>query len=162
VTGSGGREVDQFEEVDVEDVWGTVDRLIHDLGAIRAFLDEAAAVPELSEAPQVADVRGAMDEATEAISRVLTDSQDRVVEAAWLAIAHAQDAIVKARAVIAAARAKQQDAEAMREQNRLQYDRAREQAHALADQVERLRRSPPSGRRFGATTSPKTPDPRNS
>jgi hypothetical protein len=122
----------------VDTVWVTVDRLIHDLGAIRAFVDEAEAVPG---APQVAEVRGAMDAATESITRIFTDSQeDAAIEAAWTAVARAQDAVTKARGVIVEARAGQASAEAMREPGRLQLARAREQSQIVSDQADRVRR----------------------
>jgi hypothetical protein len=122
----------------VDTVWVTVDRLIHDLGAIRAFVDEAEATPGASGAPQVADVRGAMDAATEAITRIFTGSEDdAAIEAAWIAIARAQDAVAKARGMILAARAGQTRAEAMRELNRLQ--RARADSQIVSDQAHRVR-----------------------
>jgi hypothetical protein len=137
----------------MDTVWVTVDRLIHDLGAIRAFVDEAEGVPGGSTAPQVADVRGAMDAATEAITRIFTDSQeDTAIEAAWTAVARAQDAVAKARGVIVAARAGQASAEVMRELNRQQLARAREHSQIVNDQADRVRRrlrpkspQPPAG-----------------
>jgi hypothetical protein len=125
----------------VDTVWVTVDRLIHDLGAIRAFVDEAEGVPGASGASQVADVRGAMDAATDAITRIFSDSEeDAAIGAAWTAIARAQDAVVKARGVIVEARAGQVSAEAMRELNRLQLARAREHSQIVNDQADRVRR----------------------
>ena len=134
----------------MDTVWVTVDRLIHDLGAIRAFVDEAEAVPGAS---QVAEVRGAMDAATQAITRIFTDSpEDAAIEAAWTAVARAQDAVAKARGVIVEARAGQASAEAMRELSRLQLARAREQSQIVSEQTDRVRRrqrptgpSPPAG-----------------
>jgi hypothetical protein len=131
----------------METVWVTVDRLIHDLGAIRAFVDEAEAVPGASGASQVADVRGAMVAATEAITRILTGSpEDAAVETAWAAIARAQDAVAKAHGVIAEARAGQTSAVAMRELNRLQLARARERSQVASAQADRLRRRPSGSR----------------
>jgi hypothetical protein len=133
----------EWEGLGVDDLWATVDRLIHDLGAIRAFVDEAEAVPEASASPPVARVRGAMEEATTAITRVFDkDSSDeqRVVEAAWEALARAQDAVRAARAVIASARNARQVAAEQSAQAREQGARAREQADRLTQQRERRRR----------------------
>ena len=123
-------------------VWVTVDRLVHDLGAIRAFVDEAAAVPEASDAPQVARVHRAMNAATDAITRIFNDSQDSVIEDAWQAIARAQDAVRDARALVAAARASRESASSMTHLARRQAERAREHAQAIAEQAERVRRGP--------------------
>jgi hypothetical protein len=122
-----------------ETVWSTVDRLIHDLGAIRAFVDEAEAVPETSEAPEVAAVRGAMDAATDAITHLFTDAEAAAVEAAWTAIARAQDAVLRARGLIAAARASQEAAGRMRQRNHEQALRVLEQREELMDRMDRVR-----------------------
>jgi hypothetical protein len=122
-----------------ETVWSTVDRLIHDLGAIRAFVDEAEAVPEVSAAPEVTAVRGAMDAATDAITHLFTDTEAPAVQAAWTAIARAQDTVTKARHLVAGARASHEAAERMRQVNRDQAARAIAQREALVDQAERLR-----------------------
>jgi hypothetical protein len=125
----------------VDTVWVTVDRLIHDLGAIRAFVDEAEAVPGGSSVPQVAEVRGAMDVATDAITRIFSGSEeDAAIEAAWTAVARAQDAVARARGIIVAARAGQASAESMRELNRRQLARAREHSQIVSDQADRVRR----------------------
>jgi hypothetical protein len=143
----------------VDTVWVTVDRLIHDLGAIRAFVDEVEGVPGASGASQVADVRGAMDAATDAITRIFGDAQeDAAIEAAWTAIARAQDAVAKARGVIVEARAGQASAQAMREQNRLQLARARERSQTASDQADRVRRRP----RPHGPLSPAGPDTKGS
>jgi flavin-binding protein dodecin len=121
-------------------MWATVDRLIHDLGAIRAFLDEADALAPGSGSPEISSVRGAMDEATTAITRIFADSEDAVVQAAWEAIARAQDAVREARAFMVAARAGRQSAEAMGRLARAQADRARRSAESVTEAAERARR----------------------
>lgn len=131
----------------MDTVWVTVDRLIHDLGAVRAFMDETEAVPEASGAPQVDDVRSALDDATDAITRLFTDSQDTAVEAAWTAIARAQDAVVEARSVIAQAREGYERAATMRELNLEQYDRARMQSKVVSKQAHRAGLQRPAGLR---------------
>jgi hypothetical protein len=122
-----------------ETIWSTVDRLIRDLGAIRAFVDEAEALPETSAAPEVADVRGAMDTATDAITHLFTDNDAVAVQAAWSAIAHAQDAVTRARELVASARAGHEAAQRLRELNRGQLQRARDHRDVLLDRVSRLR-----------------------
>jgi hypothetical protein len=135
----------------VDNLWATVDRLIHDLGAIRAFVDEADTVTEASASAPVALVRGAMEEATTAITRLFDkDSADeeRVVEAAWEAIARAQDAVRAARTVIASTRSARQLAVEQSAQAREQAARARDHADLLAErQEDRLRRSTEPGTR---------------
>lgn len=134
------------EGVSLETVWATVDKLIHDLGAVRSFVDEADGVPEAAQAPQMAAVRGAMDEATDAITRLFTDAPDAAIEAAWTAMARAQDAVAQARSLIADARARQETAQAQRELTRAQLARARQHAQILGEQTERLRRQVLGGR----------------
>jgi hypothetical protein len=123
----------------LSDVWATVDRLIHDLGAIRAFLDQADVAGE--ELVEVAHVRAAMNEATDAITRVFNDSQDAALEAAWEAIARAQDAVRAARSYVDSARAARPGIEVMAQQARGQGERARAQAQQVTEQAERIRRS---------------------
>jgi hypothetical protein len=96
--------------------------------------------PEASRAPQVDDVRSALDEATDAITRLFTDSQDTAVEAAWTAVARAQDAVVKARSVIAQAREGYERATTMRERNLQQYGRARMQSRVVEEHRAGLQR----------------------
>jgi hypothetical protein len=135
-------------------LWETVDRLIHDLGAIRAFVDEAEAVAEAADAPEMARVRGAMDTATGAITRLFDTQEDAAVEAAWEAIAHAQDAMRAARPLVARARARHDNAPALTDHARGEASRARDDSDAAAEQMARLRRS------LGATARP--PGPRRS
>lgn len=123
-----------------ETVWGTVDKLIHDLGAIRAFVDEAEAMPEVCAAPEVAEVRGAMDAATDAITHLFGDTQAPSVEAAWTAIARAQDAVARARVMVGRARAGYEAAERMREFNRDQTSRTFQQRERVLDHADRVRR----------------------
>ena len=125
----------------MDSVWATVDQLIHDLGAIRAFVDEAATVPEACSSPEVHSVRHAMNDATTAITRVFEDSGDRTIEDAWRAIARAQDAVREARVCVAVARAGRETTQIMAQHAKDQGARARAQARQLADQAERLRRS---------------------
>jgi hypothetical protein len=124
----------------VETDWSTVDDLIHELGAVRAFMDEAEALPETAEAPQVADVRLAMTQATDAVSHVLSEYDRAVVEAAWHAIAQAQDAVVKARVAITTIRSAREAAHKMAELARAQRGRAHEQAQAIAEKGRRTLR----------------------
>lgn len=124
----------------MENVWATVDRLIHDLGAIRAFVDQAEAVPDASSLPEVSSVRHAMDDATTAITRVFDDGGDQVIEAAWHAIARAQDAVRAARSGVVAARQGRVSSQAMADHARAQGARARAHAQQLTDQAARLRR----------------------
>lgn len=118
--------------------WVTVDRLIHDLGAIRAFVDEAEGLPEATITPPVAEARSAMNDATDAITRLFTDAQDTAVDAAWTAIARAQDAVLKARSVMMQARDGYARAATMRELNLEQFGRARLQSKVASDQAHRL------------------------
>jgi hypothetical protein len=122
------------------DVWETVDRLIRDLGAIRAFVDEAEALPEAASARDVAEVRGAMDDATAAITRIFDSSEDGTIEAAWRAIARAQDTVAAARAAVASARSAHRNAELMGLAARAQAARARDRADAAAEQAARIQR----------------------
>ena len=134
----------------IESVWSAVDELIHELGSVRAFLNEVEAMPEASHAPQVEQVRGAMAEATDAITRIFAHGDDLLVEAAWEAMARAQDAVSVARDLVTRARTSQETSWRMRQANLEQMARAREQAEVIARQAERVRlklicpASPPS------------------
>ena len=87
--------------------WLTFERLICELGAIRAFTDEVEQSPELAEDAAVSQLRAALAVATGAISRTvgdfneqLDDADDRLVIDAWTALAHAQEAVGRARSLI--------------------------------------------------------------
>jgi hypothetical protein len=116
--------------------------LIHDLGAVRAFVDEAEAVPEASSSEPVASVRDAMEAATIAITRIFNDPTEdqRIVEAAWQAMARAQDAVRAARVIVVSARTARETAVSQSAQAREQRERALGHADALAQQMDRLRR----------------------
>lgn len=122
----------------METLWETVDRLIHDLGAIRAFMDESEATPEAVAATEAAHVRSAMDDATAAITRIFEDGQKEAVEAAWHAIARAQDAVREARTFIAEARAGRDTASVMRRQAEAQHERARAHHDVVREQSRRV------------------------
>src|SRR5688572_28478103 len=80
-----------------------------------------------------------MDVATDAITRIFSGSnEDAAIEAAWTAVARAQDAVAKARGMIVAARAGQTSGEAMRQRNGLQLARAH--SPIVSDQADRVRR----------------------
>ena len=136
-------------------VWATVDRLIHDLGEVRSVVDEAEALPETAATPVVLELRGAMDRATDAITRIFTDSHDDVLEAAWSAIAHAQDAAREARASIAAARATREDLGSIVTHARAQAARAHEQRQKISEQAWRLRKGPRRSPESGTAPQPR-------
>lgn len=129
----------------MQTIWGTVDRLIHDLGAVRAVVDEMEALPTCSASPALTELRATMDEATEAITRIFSDTEDSVVEAAWRAMAHAQDAAQRARGHIATARAARHVNESVTEQARAQGARAREQREVIARTWRARERTEPAG-----------------
>jgi hypothetical protein len=140
----------------VENLWATVDRLIHDLGAIRAFVDEAEAAGPEPVAP-VATVRSAMDEATTAITQIFTHSEPDAVEAAGHAIARAQDAMRDARRFVAEARAGRDAAARMRQQAQQPAERARSHFGEGAERPNQLRASYETSRR----RLPNAPPPSN-
>jgi KaiC/GvpD/RAD55 family RecA-like ATPase len=91
--------------------WLTFEKLVCELGAIRAFTEEAQEYPELAADPEVERVRVSMAEATGAISRTvgdfsehLDDDEDRLIVDAWTALARAQSAVAQARQIVEMAR----------------------------------------------------------
>jgi hypothetical protein len=67
------------------------------------------------------------------------EAVDEVVAGAWHALASAQDALLQARALAAAARATRERLAEVRLETRAQRERARHHARQIAQQIERLR-----------------------
>jgi hypothetical protein len=84
----------------VTDRWTLVDAMIAELGALYSLEVEAAAFPNVYEAPVLADVRRAVVSATEAVT-VLTGE---AVSQEELALARAREALDSAMASAAAVR----------------------------------------------------------
>ena len=97
--------------------WQTFDRMLRDLGAVRAAVET---VEETSVAtPGAASaLRKALDTATNAVHHSLNLDDERALRAAWTAISAAQDQVRKARSVIDAARAQRHAARDTRRRRR--------------------------------------------
>jgi hypothetical protein len=114
-------------------VWATVDRLIHDLGEVRAVVDEVESLPEAAVPGTVVGLRGALDDATDAITRIFTDTRQETVEAGWRAMARAQDAARGARAQIEAARTMRNGLKTVASRAYAQAARAQQHREQLAE-----------------------------
>jgi KaiC/GvpD/RAD55 family RecA-like ATPase len=120
--------------------WLTFEKLIRELGSIRAFADEAENFPELADDPVMTHVRVRMAEATGAISRTvgdfteqLEDADDRLIVDAWTALARAQDAVALARKAVEEAREMRRRAVLLCEQARNHRENTQRLTESLAD-----------------------------
>ena len=84
--------------------WAVVDELVHELGSLRAVVDEADAEPNVAEADVTLELRACLAQAADTIHLVI-GGDDQMVAQAWRSIAAAQEVGKKARTALEKARA---------------------------------------------------------
>jgi hypothetical protein len=89
--------------------WTVVDKLVHELGSLRAVVDEVDADAEMADADVSLELRSSLARAADTVHLVI-GGDDAMVEKAWRTIAEAQEVGARARAAIERARATRQDA----------------------------------------------------
>jgi hypothetical protein len=87
----------------MEPRWELVDKLVHELGSLRAAVDEIEAVPDLAEAEVTRELRACLDRAADVVHLVIGGDAGMVSDA-WRTIASAQ--LVSRRAAAALENAK--------------------------------------------------------
>ena len=111
--------------------WAVVDKLVHELGSLRAVMDEIDARSDLAQIDIALELRASLGLAADTIHLVV-GGDDAMVAQAWRTIAEAQKVGARARAAI-------NRAHATGERSRVLRDHAKAHASQTAKQVEELR-----------------------
>jgi hypothetical protein len=105
--------------------WVVVDKMVHELGSLRAVVQEVEARPDLADDDVAHELRRSLARAADIIHLVI-GGNEAMVEKAWRCIADAQDVGARVRAALARARAPQRDAGVIRPQAQAQGRRTRQ------------------------------------
>jgi|SRR3989442_11696128 len=130
--------------------WVVVDKLVHELGSLRAVVQEVEARPELAEDDVALELRNSLARAADTIHLVIGGNEGMVAQA-WRSIAQAQEVGVRARLAMERSRATGAHAQAIRESAKTQGRRT--ESHI--DDLRAMREAGESRR-----TSKKEPSPR--
>jgi hypothetical protein len=88
--------------------WTVVDKLVHELGSLRAVVDEIDGRPDLAEDDVALELRASLGRAADTIHLVI-GGDDAMVAEAWRTVAEAQEVGARARAAIDRTRAASHD-----------------------------------------------------
>jgi hypothetical protein len=111
--------------------WVVVDKLVHELGSVRAVIQEVEAQPDLAEDDVTVELRTSLARAADTIHLVIGGNEAMLAQA-WRTIADAQEVGARARLALERSRSAGQ-------QSRLIRDRAKAQGRQTAHHVEELR-----------------------
>jgi hypothetical protein len=115
--------------------WVVVDKMVHELGSLRAVVQEIEAQPDLAEDDVTLELRNSLARATDTIHLVI-GGNDGMVAQAWRTIAEAHEVGARARQALARARATTARAQALR-------DAARAHGRHTESHIEDLRAMAP-------------------
>jgi hypothetical protein len=111
--------------------WVVVDKMVHELGALRAVVQEVEAQDDLAEDDVAVQLRSSLARAADTIHLVIGGNEGMVAQA-WRTIAEAQVVGARARVAIERSRAAGEDTRKIR-------DRAKAESRQTAAHVEDLR-----------------------
>jgi len=115
--------------------WAVVDELVHDLGSLRALVEEVEAQPEFSQDEVALQLRSSLARAADTIHLVIGGDEAMLAQARRT-IAEAQEVAARVRSAIAGAGATQHDAGVIRKQALARGGQTRrhvQDLHALQD-----------------------------
>jgi hypothetical protein len=121
--------------------WAVVDQMVHELGSLRAVVQEVDARPELAEADVALELRVSLARAADTIHLVIGGDEAMVAQA-WRTIAEAQAVSARARQALTRSRVTHARAQVIR-------DAAKANGRSAASHIEDLRsmRGATEGRR---------------
>lgn len=99
--------------------WAVVDKLVHELGSLRAVVQECEAEPQVAEDDVATELRASLARAADTIHLVI-GGNDAMVAQAWRTIAEAQEVGDRARLVLERSRARGEHARVIRNRARAQ------------------------------------------
>ena len=129
--------------------WVVVDKMVHELGSLRAVVQEVEAEPDLAEDDVTLELRGSLARAADTIHLVIGGNEQMVAQA-WRTIAEAQEVSARAQEALARSRATHAQAELIR-------GAAKTHGRSTKSHIEDLRRM--RGAAEGRSTSKKEPRP---
>jgi hypothetical protein len=95
--------------------WAVVDKLVHELGSLRAVVDEIDARPDLAQDDVALELRASLGRAADTIHLVI-GGDDAMVAQAWRTIADAQEVGARVRLAMERAHATRAHAGAIRQE----------------------------------------------
>jgi len=129
--------------------WVVVDKLVHELGSLRAVVQEAEAQPDLAEETVVAELRDTLARAADTIHLVIGGNEAMVAQA-WRTIAEAQEVGVRTRLALDRSRTTGERSQVIRDRARAhgrQTERHINELRAMRDtQARRPSKKEPSPR----------------
>jgi hypothetical protein len=94
--------------------WVVVDKMVHELGSLRAVVQEVEARPDLAEDDVTLELRSSLARAADTIHLVIGGNEEMVAQA-WRTIAEAQEVSARARQALARFRATHAQARVIRD-----------------------------------------------
>jgi hypothetical protein len=94
--------------------WAVVDKMVHELGSLRAVVQEIETRPDLAEDDVALELRGSLARAADTIHLVIGGNEQMVAQA-WRTIAEAQEVSERARQALARSRATHAHAQVIRD-----------------------------------------------
>ena len=104
--------------------WVVVDKLVHELGSLRAAVQEVEAQPELQDADVTLELRACLSRAADVIHLVI-GGDEALVSKAWHSISEAQEVSTRARAALARARAMKDQTRSIRDRTKAQVQQVK-------------------------------------
>jgi hypothetical protein len=145
--------------------WVVVDKLVHELGSLRAVVQEIEAHPGLDGEGVVVELRGLLDRAADTVHLVV-GGDEAMISKAWQCIAEAREVGDRARRALDHVRATHRESNSLRDMTRaLKQDirTVREEADAQVlrgkqrvDELKRIRQGAPRPGAAAAEKRPKT------
>ena len=112
--------------------WAVVDELVHELGSLRAVVQEFEAQPDLAEQDVALELRASLARAADTIHLVI-GGDEGLVSQARRCIAEAREVGTRARLAVERSRATHHDARTLRERTRAQVQQTKRHIEDLRD-----------------------------
>lgn len=112
--------------------WAVVDELVHQLGSLRAVVQEVEAQPDFADDDVVVELRRSLARAADTIHLVI-GGDEGLVSQARRCIAEAQEVGARARLAVERSHATHHDARALRERTRTQVQQTKRHIEDLQD-----------------------------
>lgn len=115
--------------------WVVVDKLVHELGSVRATVQEVEAQPDLAQDDVALQLRASLARAADTIHLVIGGNEDMLAQA-WRTIAEAQEIGARARLALDRSRATNAHAQTIRDHSRAHGRQTRrhiDELHAASD-----------------------------
>jgi hypothetical protein len=145
--------------------WLDVDKLVHELGALRAVVQEIEGSPGMDGDEMVVELRGLLDRAADTVHLVV-GGDETMVSRAWQCIAEAREVGDRARSTLERVRATHRETKAIRDMTRAlqkEMQTARDETDAQllrgkqrVDELKRIRQGGPRPGPGAVEKRPKT------